>query len=200
MKSRRLILFTLLPSLLLGSCAGSSEDTPEPAQQSQTQGIVAAPDPTAKPYYNYFEQQSGVPETWNYQSWAKGARTIQIAAKRLVLDAADTTTLASRFDGRSDVRRLDIYAETVVVRRPIRVPGAEVHIHAQELRFEDVNGVRSSIDTTPPSQSGQPPFATAGANGLNAGDIYAAVKTFYSDSNFSPRFVMNGGNGQPGGA
>jgi hypothetical protein len=104
MKSRRLILFTFLPSLLLGSCIGNSEDAPEPAQQSKTQAVVAAPDPTAKPYYNYFEQQSGKPETWNYQSWAKGARTIQIAAKRLVLDAADTTALASKFDGRLDVR------------------------------------------------------------------------------------------------
>lgn len=200
MKSRRLILFTFLPSLLLGSCVGNSEDTPEPAQQSKTQAVVAAPDPTAKPYYNYFEQQSGKPETWNFQSWEKGARTIQIAAKRLVLDAADTTTLASRFNDRLDVRRLDIYAETVVVRRRIWLPGTEVHIHAQELRFEDVNGARSMIETTPVSLSGQPAFTIAGADGLNAGDIYAAVKTFYSDGNFSPRFVMNGGNGQPGGA
>lgn len=202
----------LAPSLLFVGCNASDDepapppDEPVPTQHT-TQAVTAPPDPGARPYVSYFESWSETEETWNYELWKenetthhKGTRTIQIAANQLVLDDQDALHLVERFHDRKDVKELDLFADTVIVRRAIHVPSATIRIHARELRFEDSGDVRAVIDTTPIVKTSAAAAGIDGANGLRAGDIHAAVQTFFSDQNRTPRFIANGGAGQRGGA
>src|SRR5262249_7447424 len=98
-----------------------------------------------------------------------------------------------------EIERLDIYADRLIVRAPLHMPRTEVHIYADEVRFEDADGQRGVIDTTPID----PPDAAAqfmpGADGEPGGDIFVFARSFSSQSEYGPRFIMNGGHGQQGG-
>jgi hypothetical protein len=140
---------------------------------------VLPPDPTTKPSCHYFEKFSGVNETFNHREHPNGTRTIQIAGKVLLFDPPDTNHLLARFEGDDDVRRLKIFAEQVIVRTPMRLPGTEVRIHAEELRCEDAGETRSLIDTTPHSTTGRPDFHQNGAHGQKGGDVHVYVQRFH---------------------
>lgn len=187
-------------SLLVIVACGDARVEPEPASGRVVQA-VAPPDPASKPYFHYFETRADADERFNYTM--QKPRTIQIAGSTLVFDDADTNHLLTNFNGQFDVKRLDIYAEKVIVRTQVKLPGTEVHIYAEELRFEDTGAVPSSIDTSPRSLAQRAGSAGTtgepGENGLKGGDAYVYVKTFYSDQNRTGRLILRGGNGQQGG-
>jgi hypothetical protein len=187
-------------SLLAIAGCGDAHVEPEPASGRVVQA-VEPPDPATKPYFHYFEARADADERFNYTM--QKPRTIQIAGSTLVFDDADTNHLLTNFNGQFDVKRLDIYAEKVIVRTQIKLPGTELHIHAEELRFEDTGAAPSSIDTSPRSLAQRAGSANTtgepGENGLKGGDAYVYVKTFTSDQNRTGRLILRGGNGQQGG-
>ena len=94
---------------------------------------------------------------------------------------------------------MNIYAETVIIRSPLKLPQTDVMIYAKELRFEDVAGsATAQIDTTPLANSLIPSMFNNGVAGLKAGKIIVNIGVF-SNSGSTPRFVLRGGNGQPAG-
>ena len=83
MNKRKLISAGLLPAMLLSACTGRApSERPAPQVGVRTLSLVAPPDPTDTPYYNYFEKKSDSNEWLNNQ--LQTTRTIQIAAKELV--------------------------------------------------------------------------------------------------------------------
>jgi hypothetical protein len=70
-----------------------------------------------------------------------------ILSGRLLIFEADPTESKpfSLVHGRWDLEAVELNADTIIVRNPLRMPGASVRINARHLRFEK-NGL---IDTTP---------------------------------------------------
>ena len=157
------------------------------------------PDESSKHYRNYHQTRSGTKENWNNQTWDEGTRSVEIAGKVLVFDDQENRQLLQRFNGHEDIKSLNIYAEKVIVRTRLKLPSTEVHIYAEELRFEDVGTTVSAIDTTPVSLTIKPNQFENGKHGLKAGDIHVLVDNFYSQDNRGGRFIQNGGKGQDGG-
>ncbi len=111
-----------------------------------------------------------------------------------------------------NIREAVIYAETLVINAPLKLPQTNVTIYARELRFES-NG---SIDTSPLSDwknadapaNDQPhckssDFVTGdrptdGKAGNDAGQIFLHINHFSADGALK-RFIMRGGTGQSGG-
>lgn len=167
---------------------------------------TAPPDEESSYYRNYHEHE------------VDGAREIYISGKVLTFDRADANNLLVRLQGtvgdvadcESDcapvpIRRVDISAERLTIRTRVHVPGAEVHVRAQELRFEDEGDERGAIDTTPvaitrragPASEDGP--ASDGRDGEDGGDIHVFAQAFHSDATSSDRFVARGADGQPAG-
>jgi hypothetical protein len=83
---------------------------------------------------------------------------------------------------------LNIYADTLIIRGSYNFPQTKISIYAKVLVFEDLNGVLSSIATTPGAGPAN------GLAGLNAGDIRLSILRFVANPGI--RFILNGGNGE----
>jgi len=102
----------------------------------------------------------------------------------------------------ANVKQLDIYAESLIIRDELWMPQTNINIKARYLIFEDKAGATPArIKTEPLSKTEQPEFVIPvidGVDGHNAGNI-----TIITDSIVIPgnriRFITNGGNGQTGG-
>nr|ANY58014.1 hypothetical protein [uncultured bacterium] len=165
---------------------------------SQTLALVA-PDPAAKAYVQYTETRDPSVTTFNHQSLPQGVRDVQIAGKHVVLDQADVAQLRARLESAPDLRKLEIFADKLIVRAAIKLPATELRIHAREVRFEDQGSIVANIDTTPLGKNlGADQFAS-GVHGLKAGDVHLYVSSFFSDGDRPNRFVMRGGRGQNAG-
>ncbi len=196
----------LVGSLALTACDTMSATAPvaEEEVSAEVQAVTtpATPDPTEKAYIQTHVTTSKVKEQFNNE--LQFTKTVDIAGKTLILDSSTTSPVAT-ISGETNIKRLNIYADKVIVRRRLILPGTEVHIHAQVLSFEDVNNVLSIIDTTPKTATATPAAATpghpagTGANGLRGGDIYVYVASFFSQDNRLLRFKASGGAGQKGG-
>lgn len=110
----------------------------------------------------------------------------------------------------ADIGSVEIIADVLVIKTRLWLPGTQVTIKAVELYFEDEDpGEPACVVTTPVELTERPALgagATQGANGLaglNAGSILVDVMEFHSASPASgavwPRFILAGGQGQPGG-
>ncbi len=138
---------------------------------------------------------------------------MSISGRLLLFEAGSTRSdLHARYDSQDDLREFKLYAETVVIRSALRLPGAHVEIHARELRFE---GLEASIDVTPPDNiSGRPEpvgetqvvaHGTDGVAGLSSPPMEIFVERFHSDPHPEdpiaqiPRFILRGAGAQPAG-
>jgi hypothetical protein len=102
------------------------------------------------------------------------------------------------FNGRLDVKELNLYAERVIIRDPLTLPHTNLKIYARQLIFEDKPGnISAYISTTPnrdqlqPAESGK-----EGMAGMKAGNITLYIKEFISNPAY--RFFQIGGDGQDG--
>lgn len=90
------------------------------------------------------------PECFNYAP--QTTREITVIGKTVVIQPGHDNGLYEAYflPDVDDLRSFDIYAQTVVIRAPMRVAGGDVTIYAQSLRFEDVPGLDpAQIITTP---------------------------------------------------
>lgn len=134
------------------------------------------------------------PESFNHVE--RTTRSVTISGKTLVLQAGHANGLFNSYNENDDLKTMDIHAETLIVRGALRLPQTTVSLHARELRFE---GSDARIDTTPRTLDTRPAQFVPGVHGLKGGDITVHAETFFSEPQGYNRFVMNGGNGQPGG-
>lgn len=161
---------------------GTTRPTPDP--ESQDYQLVTQSLGKTKEMHNGVEQP---------------LRDVQISCKRCVFADKDSkNTLYAQFNSAPDLKSLTIYAETLVIRSPLKLPGTNVTIYARELRFEDAVG-EASLDTTPKNYlTGAVQFAN-GLHGQKGGDITLRIKSVYTDMGGKVRLIARGGDGQKAG-
>lgn len=120
----------------------------------------------------------------------KETYSISIAGKALVFDKQ----LANKLNiycvnPRRDLKELNLYAETVIIRCALKLPQTNVTIHARTLVFED-KGEIASINTQPEAPTQQ----QGNVNGLQAGSVTLHLRQMSGD--FAHRFRLIGGTGQ----
>ncbi|MBI4600741.1 MAG: hypothetical protein HY721_02160 [Planctomycetes bacterium] len=164
------------------------------------QGGAAVPDPEGRDYVFVTEELSAAEEDFNLAS--RKTRIVTVSGRRLLFEKDTPKNALHTFDGNEDIREMRIYAETVVIRSPLRFPQTRVVIVARELRFEDRpgSGDYARIDTTPGNLRVPAAEGKAGKSGLKAGDILLRIERFHADPSPGPRFILRGGNGQAAGA
>jgi hypothetical protein len=125
-------------------------------------------------------------------------RKVKIIAAELIWDPKnDPYGLYGTYNGARDMESIELFAEKMTVRDQMRFPQTNVTINARELRFE---GENARITTTPESLTVTPQDGIAGADGLNAGNIFLNIASFQSAPQDKTRFDLTGGAGQNGGA
>jgi hypothetical protein len=151
-----------------------------------------------------------IDDTTNEQVFMNGqlrtVRDVEIAGVSLKIDKTmplgGPANIYQRFDGsggikNANIRSLSLYADTVYVNDPIRLPGTSVTIYARVLVFRDRGSEISQINTTPNDYlvAAVSPAVT-GLSGGRAGDIRIFVREMQGNPRF--RFIQVGGKGQNG--
>ena len=134
---------------------------------------------------------SRVLDTIMFNGSRRLVRSYSISGKDIVFDDTVQNKVWG-LSGREDISELNIYAEKLIIRSPLRFPQTEVTIYAKEVYFEDRGGIVSSINTTPTWLDIR--TDGVGANGTNAGNIHFYVRDLHADA--AMRFILNGGEGQ----
>jgi hypothetical protein len=130
-------------------------------------------------------------------------RDVEVAGVSLKIDktmSLGPANIFQRFDGsngvkNANIRRLSLYADTVYVNDPIRLPGTSVTIYARVLIFKDRGSIVSQINTTP-NDLGSAVNGSTALSGGRGGDIRIFSKQIISNPKY--RFILNGGSGQKG--
>lgn len=128
-----------------------------------------------------------------FNNTTRPTRTINILGKEVVFEAGHENDLYV-LDNNDDIKEMNIFAEKLIVRSPLRLPQTCLTIYARHIRFE---GASSCIDTTPRSLT-QPAqgIGQDGAAGLKGGTITLYTEAMFADGSQGNRFVARGGNGQ----
>jgi hypothetical protein len=116
---------------------------------------------------------------------------LSISGVRLVFEEnSELNPLHNAWNGRSDLEQVNLYADEVVIRSPLRLPSSQVSIYARVLVFEG-NGC---IDITPLSYD-TPSSKPEAENGQHAGNIELYVMRIEASGN-EIRLIAKGGKGQ----
>lgn len=159
------------------------------------------PDDTSRDYIQISEIPRGV-ETFNNAT--SETYEVSVSGPTLVFAEDHPSGLHRQFSGRRNLRRVNLYADKILIRHPLILPQSEVIIRARELRFEG----DGRIVTTPVARTLRPPGAVWGDNltvgnpgyaGHNGGDIQVHVERMFAGDGTDVRFVLRGGDGGPGG-
>ena len=211
-RDRRDFTVTFRASSTGGPVEGTLVISPAPALLAEEAALHferPMPDPEAKDYIQIRESKSPTPVTFNWRDNVT-TRSVSISGRVLVFESgSQSQDLFARYDGDTEIKELTLYAETIIVRSPLRAPGAHVEIHARELRFEK----SGSIDITPLDWIGGKPepvaadgtTASNGVNGLSSAPMEVYVETFHSDLDPQnpgvppKRFILRGAGAQDAG-
>ena len=202
--------------------------TPEIELPAEASLINTSPDPVpdresstyASTYIVTTDVASSAPESFNTETLTTHAVTI--AGPTIIFQKGHANGLYEKYSdviengqavGVHNISDLTIYADTLIIRDPLLLPGTNITIYARELDFVDGSSVGyARIDTTPrtfvlgaacppPPQPciaaahGQP--AEGGGDGFDAGAIALYIDTLPSSGpSGQPRFIANGGKGQ----
>jgi hypothetical protein len=99
-----------------------------------------------------------------------------------------------------NIGTVELYGQEVIIGAPLRIPGADIKVFAENLRFEDHDNIIASLDTTPLPPGAETGAGVDGRNGEKGGDVYLHVNQVASAGNTSAgRIKANGGVGQKGG-
>lgn len=164
---------------------------------------ATAPDPAAKKYLTV-TQSFGKTKEWFNQA-NRITRKVTITGKTVVFDGGTRSNdLFTTFSGKLDIKEMNIFAETLLIRSPLRLPQTKLTIRAKRLQFEDPKGALnlSSIDTTPRSNTATRPKGNTGlkgSDGHNGGGMWLILSGFGPSDTTQIRMISRGGNGQPAG-
>ncbi len=107
--------------------------------------------------------------------------------------------LYNSYNVAADLKSLTIYAETLVIRSPLSLPGTNVKVYARELIFEDLAGQpTASLNTAPLPLAANNAPSSNGQAGQRAGDVSLLISNFLPAGN-TVRLIATGGRGQDAG-
>ncbi len=115
----------------------------------------------------------------------EGEPDVSISGVSLVFDSEGDRLLYDLVDNKNDLETLKLYADEIIVRSPLRLPGVDLTISARVLKFEGNGSIITSgsqhfqADTDPPEAGG---------------DMTLLVQQILSESSPSPRLVSIGAN------
>jgi predicted nuclease with TOPRIM domain len=155
------------------------------------QPVAQPPDPANR---DYSLLHKGAGDTAMPVNFQPNPRVVTISGKRVVFDANGDTQFYDAVHDQKNIQRLNIYAEEVIIRSPLKLQQTDVTIYARDLRFEDGTSGTASIDTTPVDRSA---INGSGA-GLDGGNITLRVANIISDPSASARLILHGGNSTTG--
>ena len=167
----------------------------------------AAPDPAGWQYVTFVEEAAQTEkEVFNNeverQDEKQGAiqtKEVIVSGVRLVLERTAKYPLFERLDGnksykgkgRTDLKRVTLCADEVVVRSRLELPGTDLTIYARKLIFEG----EGQIVTTPRSVTLQATKRMEAHKGQNAGSIRLYVQELDAPGD-TVRMITTGGQGQ----
>ena len=145
-----------------------------------------------------FDQVEPLQASLNYQSSLP--HNIRIVGESVVLQQGHENGLYEAYcDGaRRDLRSVEILAERVVVRSPVRWKQTDVTIRARELVFEGDGQIKTTPEEKLTSAGTDSKGGKPGVDGLPAGNLILDVGGVEEDAP-GLRFDLSGGRGQPGG-
>lgn len=143
----------------------------------------------------------------------KPTKRVKISGVKLIWDRGDDYRKQMSYQGADvlDLKALEMCADQVIVRLPLRFPKTDVTIYARELIFEGEGSINTtpaafmapavspykSQDGHPTDKSGQPTYITAdGKSGEKAGDIHLYVGKIVDANPGKKRFICQGSKGQ----
>jgi hypothetical protein len=161
------------------------------------------PDPESRDYTVYSESREPGRDFYNGAPRAN-LRSIKISGRRLNIRPRGPQGILERLmpggAAAADIGVVELYAQEVIIGAPLRIPGADIRIFAQNLRFEDQDDIVGSLDTTPMPPPEVTPPGVRGRDGQKGGDIYLRVNHVSTPNGPSiVRMKANGGTGQRGG-
>lgn len=164
-----------------------------PSDYNLLEHAAKTPDPESRSHIQTSEQDAGKAvfnNTGNTQV-PIDTKEVSISGMKLVFEQnSKTYPLFDQYNHRPNIQRLNMYADEIVIRSPLKLPGTTVHIHARSLRFEG----DGSLDTTPLCVE-IPSDQDVGLNGASAGNIYLYSKRLDTPGS-TVRLIANGGKGQ----
>jgi len=175
--------------------------SPQPILPAE-QTVFGTTQHTGPPITTYetetFEVESLLEEDFNYTN--RKTYKVQIVGETVEIEAGNANGLyEAYFDGRPDIKEMEIIGETVVFRSPALLKQTDVTIYARQLRFEGDGQLKTTPEEilTSPGQL-QDGTGKDGNAGLKAGNVTLHIGSFY---NGTPNLVLDltGGKGQPGG-
>jgi hypothetical protein len=189
----------------LGSDTESREVTFNPVPRLPPEGVVFGltpdqsrfPDPEDKSFIARHDAPGKTLESFNNRD--QYPRSVTVSGRRLVFEQGHPNGLYD-YDGNDSIKNLTLYADSVVIRSPLRLPQTNVTIYARELRFEDKAGTtdKAYLSTTPNRITTLPAQFANGLDGLPAGSITLHLQSLYAEGT-AKRLVVKGGDGQPAG-
>ncbi len=165
----------------------------------------AAPDPAGWQYITFVEEAAEIEKEGfnNEVEYEKGkepgtqTRQVIVSGVRVFLERTDKYPLFARLDGsktyngRTDLKRVTVCADEVVVRSRLELPGTDLSIYARKLIFEK----DGQIVTTPRSVTLQAIKRVDGHKGQDAGSVHLYVQQVEAPGE-TVRILTGGGKGQ----
>jgi hypothetical protein len=124
-------------------------------------------------------------------------KSIILTGNELVFETG--SALYEKYNNKPDIAEMSIYADTVIIKSPLRLPQTNLTVFAKTLRFEDKDpGNAARIDTSPYEAWVEAAEFENGVAGMNAGTVTLRLDRFESPVQRT-RFLQRGGKGQQGG-
>jgi hypothetical protein len=191
---------TLTASLGNQTLSQSFTTTPQPVLPPEQSVFGTDQHTQPMPILTYgtkvFDRESLGNENLNYQS-AK-VHSVRIIGETVEIEAGNSLYeayfKADESTARKDIKSMEILAEKVIIRSPVRLKQTDVTIRARELRFEG----GGQIKTTPQETTTLPGTSISGVDGLRAGNVSLYIGSLYTETG-GTKFDLSGGKGQPGG-
>jgi hypothetical protein len=149
-------------------------------------------------YITVSEMTSAEPRFFN--KVAQHTRRVHVTGKMVVLDeASDANGLFTRLHGtdtrNSNIEEVVVYADTLRIQSPLRVPQANVTVFARRLVFTG-SGL---LDTTPAARDAAPQGTPQAEHGHPGGSVTLNVAELELGDPSIVRFRLRGGDGQAAG-
>lgn len=190
---RNLVIAVALVCVLEGLVPTKTNALPPEQTTFGLEPSHAVPEPDSPDYIHCTEVLSESTSPFNHVQ--RHTRAVSISGKTVVLEAGNANHLYDNYNDADDIGRMDIYAETLIIRDLLHLPQTNVTIMTRELKCEG----GGQICTTPRTAPMPANELEDGAKGLKAGSIAVHVDQVYDDGAMNKRFILRGGAGQEGG-
>ncbi|MBE7501109.1 MAG: hypothetical protein HS113_12520 [Verrucomicrobiales bacterium] len=196
--------FTVTVAASLGgeTTAQSWQITPQPVLPPEAAVFGAdqhtQPIPFATAGIRVFDRPTPLAESLNYQQQI--LRDVRIIGETVELEANHPNGLYEAYGNgdRRDLKRVEIIAERLIIRSPVRFKQTQVTLQARELIFEGAGQIKTTPEERTQSAGINAAGGLNGADGLPAGHLTLQIGALHTDGP-GVRFDLTGGAGQPGG-